>query len=80
MFLEHRTVTPLAQVRFLGAARDFLPESTFSADSLSVPVHPRVQSHALTSVRTLKIPVVRVESSVDYITAQTYTARTMATK
>ena len=26
------------------------------ADSLTVSVHPRVQSHALTSVRTLKIP------------------------
>ena len=34
----------------------FLPESTISADSLTVSVHPRVQSHAFTSVRTLKIP------------------------
>ena len=34
----------------------FLPESTFSADSLTVSVSPRVQSHAFTSVRTLKIP------------------------
>ena len=33
----------------------FLPESTFSADSLPVSVHPRVQSHALTSARKLKI-------------------------
>ena len=33
----------------------FLPESTFNADSLTVSVHPRVQSRALTSVRTLKI-------------------------
>ena len=33
----------------------FLPESTFSADSLTMSIHPRVQSHALTSVRTLKI-------------------------
>ena len=33
----------------------FLPESTFSADSLTVSGHPRVQSHAFTSVRTLKI-------------------------
>ena len=32
-----------------------LPESTFSADSLTVSVHPRVQSHALISVRELKI-------------------------
>ena len=30
----------------------FFPESTFCTDSLSVSVHPRVQSHALTSVRT----------------------------
>ena len=33
----------------------FLPESAFSADSLTMSVHPRVQSQALTSVRTLKI-------------------------
>ena len=38
-----------------GATRVFLPESTFSADSLTVSLHPRVQPHALTSVRTLKI-------------------------
>ena len=31
------------------------PESTFSAHSLSVSVHPCVQSHALTSARTLQI-------------------------
>ena len=34
------TDTPLTQVRFPGAARDFSPESTFSADSLAVSVHP----------------------------------------
>ena len=34
----------------------FFLELTFSADSLMVSVHPRVQSHAFTSVRTLKIP------------------------
>ena len=32
----------------------FLPQSTFSADSLTVAVHPRVQPPALTSVRTLR--------------------------
>ena len=54
--VEHLTGTPPTQVRFPGAARDFfLLESTFSADSLTVSVHPRVQSHAFTSVRTLKI-------------------------
>ena len=30
----------------------FLPASTFGTDSLTVFVHPRVQSHAFTSVRT----------------------------
>ena len=33
----------------------FLLESSFSADSLTVSVYPRAQSHALPSVRTLKI-------------------------
>ena len=33
----------------------WISESTFSADSLTVSVHPRVLLHALTSVRTLKI-------------------------
>ena len=33
----------------------FLPESTFSADSLEVSVHPHMQPHALTPVRMLKI-------------------------
>ena len=39
-----------------GAARDFSPESTSRTDSLTVSVHPRVQSHVLASVRTLQIP------------------------
>ena len=34
----------------------FLLVSTFSADSRTVSIHLRVQSHAFTSVRTLKIP------------------------
>ena len=55
--VERRTGTPLRKVRFPGAARDFfLPESTFSADSLTVSVHPRSQSHAFIAMRTLKIP------------------------
>ena len=54
--VEHRTDTPLTQVRFPGAARDFfLPELTFSANSLTLSIHPPVQPHALTSLRTLKI-------------------------
>ena len=35
--------------------RIFPPESTFSADSLTVSVHHRVQWHAFTSVGTLKV-------------------------
>ena len=52
--VERRTGTPLTQVRFIGAARDFsfsqLPVQTLS-------VYSRVRSHALSvsSVRTLKI-------------------------
>ena len=58
--LEHRTGTPLTQVRFPGAARFvclfFLSQSQLSVQTLSRgSVHPRVQSHATTSVRTLKI-------------------------
>ena len=34
--VESRTVTLLTQVRFPGAPRDFLPDSTFSADSLTM--------------------------------------------
>ena len=52
---ERRTGTPPTKVRFPGAAREIFPpspESTFSADSLTVSVHPRVQSHEFTSVCT----------------------------
>ena len=40
--VERRTGTPLTQVRFPGAVRQgiFLPESTFSADFLTVSVQP----------------------------------------
>ena len=42
--LEHRTVTLLRQVQFSGAAWDFFffLESTFSADSLLVSIHPHM--------------------------------------
>ena len=53
--VERRTSTPLRQVRFPLRRRIFLPESTFVADSLTVSAHPRVRSHASTSVLTLKI-------------------------
>ena len=49
--VERRTGAPLTQVRFPDAAR----ESTFSADSSTVFVHLRVQSHASTSACTLTI-------------------------
>ena len=54
--VEHKTGTPLTQVQFPGGQGNFPPGSIFSADSLTVSAHPRLQSHALTSVRTLKIP------------------------
>ena len=37
-----------------------LPESTFSADSPMMSVHPRIQLHILTSVAHVKDPVVNV--------------------
>ena len=54
--VEHRTVTPLRQVRFPGAARDFSPRGNFQCRlSYMCPYAPPVQTHALTSVRALKI-------------------------
>ena len=53
--IEHRTGTPLTRFHSPVRQGNSLPEPTFSADSLAVSVHPRVQSHALTSVCTLKI-------------------------
>ena len=47
--VERRTGTPLAQIRFPWQREICLPVSTFSVDSLTASVHPRVQSHALTS-------------------------------
>ena len=54
--VEHRTVMPLMEVRFPGAARNLSPRVNFQCRLFYVcPYTPRVQSHALTSVRTLKI-------------------------
>ena len=53
--VERQTGTPLRQLRFHVVARDFFPESPFSADSATVSIHPHVQSHALTSVHRIKI-------------------------
>ena len=55
----YRTGTPLTQVRFPGAARDFFSQSNLSVQTLltvPVPPPPLAQSHAFTFVRTLKIP------------------------
>ena len=41
--VEHRISVLLTQVQFPAAARDFLPESAFSADSLTVSVYPCMQ-------------------------------------
>ena len=59
---EHRTGTPPTQVRFPGAARDFLPESTFSADSLTVSTpHPHPCAVACIYICAhVKDPVVHV--------------------
>ena len=46
-----RTGTPLTHC---------LPRSTFNEDSLTVSVHPHVQSHAFTSIAHVKDPVVHV--------------------
>ena len=48
--VERRTGTPLTQVRFPGAARDFQCRISYG-----VRKPPVMQWHALTSVRTLKI-------------------------
>ena len=49
--------TARCQRRFDSLVRQgiFLLQSTFSADSLAVSIHPHVQSHAFTTVCTLKI-------------------------
>ena len=55
--VERRTDTPLRQVRFPDAGRYFSPRVNFQRRlSTRCPYISRVQSHALTSVRTLKIP------------------------
>ena len=53
--VERRTGTPLTQIRFPVAARDF-SHSHLSVQTLLRFCTPLVQSHALTFVRTLKIP------------------------
>ena len=59
------TSTPLTKVWFPVWKGIFLPQSTFSADSLTVSVHPHVQSHPLATVHMLKI-LSPSQSLVDY--------------
>ena len=54
--VERWTGTPLRQVWFPVRPGIFLPESTFSADSFTVSIHPHVPPHALSPC----------QSSVDY--------------
>ena len=54
---------------FPGQQGMFLPESTCHTDSFTVSAHPRVQSNALTSARTLRSPC---QSSVDYVNTKTH--------
>ena len=56
--IEYRTGTLPTQVRFPGAARDFLPESTFGADSLTVSVHPQCAIACIYTCAPVKVPVV----------------------
>ena len=53
--VERQTGTPLTQVRFPGAARDFSLSQLSVQTLLRCPYSLRLQSHALTSVCTLKI-------------------------
>ena len=54
--LTEKPGTILMHIWVPGAARVFLPQAPSSANSLTVSVTPRAQSHATTSVRMLKIP------------------------
>ena len=65
-WLEHRTVTPLTQVRFPGAARDFLPKVSFQC-RLSFGVRTPPCAIACINICAYdKDPVAHVKSSVDY--------------
>ena len=53
--VERRTGTPLTQLRFPRGRTGFFSQGQLSLQILlRVSVHPRVQSHSLTLVRTLK--------------------------
>ena len=53
--LERRTGTPLGEGSIPRSGKEFFSRSRLSVQTLTVSVHLRVQRHALTSVRTLKI-------------------------
>ena len=60
-WLDHQTGTPLTQVRFRGKGIFFfLPESTFSADSLAVSLHPPCAIPCIFICAHVKDPVVHV--------------------
>ena len=79
VMVEHRTVTPLSQVRFPGAARGFLPRVIFQC-RLSLRVHtPPCAIPCITTYVHIKDPVVHVR--VRWIMGtQTYPVRIIATK
>ena len=55
--VEHRIGTPPTQVRFTRCGKGFFSQSQLAVQTLlRCPYTPRTQLHALTSVRTLKIP------------------------
>ena len=63
--VEHWFVTPLMQVQFPSAARDFSQSQISVQTLLPVSVHPRVQSLALSYICALvKDPVVHVSCRV----------------
>ena len=66
--VKHPTGTPPMHVQFPCAARDFSSTVNFGVDSLMVSVHPCVQSHAFTSVHTLRSHS-PCQNLVDYVSA-----------
>ena len=64
--VKRRTGTPLALVPFPGTARVFLPESTFSADSLTCVRIPLCAIAYINICAHVKHPRSPCQSSVDY--------------
>ena len=72
--VECRTGTPLKQFHSPVRQGIFLPKSSFSADSVTVSVHPHVQSHALNLCARSRSCSPR-QSSVHYENTKTQHAR-----